>query len=44
MINFDNFNCKNAQDLATEITNMYPLEESNEIEDKISDIYNKFCK
>ena len=44
MINFDNFNCKNVDDLIEEIKGMYSLEENNEIKDKISNIYNEFCK
>ena len=50
MINFDNFDCKDVDGLIEEIINMYSsLEGSNEnilneIEEKISNIYNNFCK
>ena len=48
MINFDNFNCKNVKELTNEIRNMYSLEGNNKkinkIKDKISNIYEEFCK
>ena len=47
-INFDNFNCKNVKELTDEIRDMYSLEENNKkinkIKDKISNIYEEFCK
>ena len=50
MINFDSFDYNNVDGLIEEIINMYSsLEGSNEnilneIEEKISNIYNNFCK
>lgn len=48
-INFDYFNCKNVKELTDEIIDMYSLEGSNKnildkIKDKISNIYEEFCK
>lgn len=48
IINFDNFNCENVNELIKEIIDMYSLERSNknilnEIKNKVSNIYKKFC-
>ena len=47
-INFENFNCKDVNELIEEIIYMYSLGEDNEkidkIKSKISNTYREFCK